>query len=202
MAATAFALFAAACGAALPDGFSDVTAETDARAGNGLVDTSAAGTPPTAATGTSVAETPSDGTITSTTQGTSTTDGTAPTSTTTASPGTTTSTTTGTATTTTTTTTTAPPTTTTTTTTTTAPPAPALLDAVGSKVRGVHVVDLTWTSTGNVNVVRNGATVATDVSGTTYTDNTGNKGTQSYTYRVCLTASPALCSNTLTVGFA
>ena len=75
-----------------------------------------------------------------------------------------------------------------------------VLSAVGYKVRGVKTVDLSWTgASGSVDVFRGSAEIAT-VSGTTYTDNTGQKGGGSLTYRVC-NANTSTCSNTATVTF-
>ena len=78
-----------------------------------------------------------------------------------------------------------------------------VLSATGYKVKGVHHADLTWsgaTST-NVDIRRNGASIATTANGGAYTDNTGNKGSGvSYVYQVC-EAGTSTCSNTATVTF-
>jgi serine protease len=75
------------------------------------------------------------------------------------------------------------------------------LSASGSKVRGRQVVDLNWSgsSAGSFDVKRDGATIAT-VSGSSYTDNTGNRGGGSYQYQVC-EAGTSTCTNTVTVTF-
>ncbi|CAN5826136.1 hypothetical protein BH23ACT10_BH23ACT10_39400 [soil metagenome] len=79
--------------------------------------------------------------------------------------------------------------------------APIALTASGYKVRGQHHVDLSWSgASGAVDVYRNGAVVAT-VSGTAYTDATGQKGGGSYTYRVCETGATIVCSNDVNVAF-
>ncbi|MEJ8568077.1 DNRLRE domain-containing protein [Elongatibacter sediminis] len=82
-------------------------------------------------------------------------------------------------------------------------PAPAIsLDASGYKQRGVHHVDLTWTGAGGsqVDVVRDGGTIATVSNSGNYHDNTGNKGGATYIYRVC-EAGTSTCSNDVTVEF-
>lgn len=74
------------------------------------------------------------------------------------------------------------------------------LSAQGRKVKGVKIVDLSWTgASGPVDVYR-GSTVVATPSGNSYTDNTGEKGGGSLSYRVCLEGTQT-CSNTLTVIF-
>ncbi len=78
-----------------------------------------------------------------------------------------------------------------------------VLSATGSKVKGVHHADLTWSgaASANVDVYRNGSRVATTANDGAYTDNTGNKGGGvSYTYLVC-EAGTSTCSNAATVTF-
>ena len=73
-----------------------------------------------------------------------------------------------------------------------------VLSANGYKIKGSHTIDLNWTgATGSVNVLRNGAVIAT-VSGSSYTDSTGNKGGGTYTYQVC---EGGTCSNSVQVVF-
>jgi serine protease len=75
------------------------------------------------------------------------------------------------------------------------------LSASGTKVRGVQVVTLSWSGTkASVDVYRDNAIIAPSVSGGSYTDNTGNKGGGSYTYKVC-EADTTTCSNEVTVVF-
>jgi serine protease len=75
------------------------------------------------------------------------------------------------------------------------------LSASGTKVRGFHVVNLNWVGTeAAVDVYRNNSPIATGVTGSSYTDNTGNKGGGSYTYKVC-EAGTNTCSNEVTVVF-
>ena len=70
------------------------------------------------------------------------------------------------------------------------------------KVRGVHHVDLTWQGAGSsqVDIVRDGSTVATTDNDGFHTDNTGNRGGASYTYQVC-EAGTSTCSNEATASF-
>jgi PKD repeat protein len=71
------------------------------------------------------------------------------------------------------------------------------------KVRGVHHVDLTWQGAGSsqVDIVRDGNTVATTANDGFHTDNTGNRGGgSSYTYQVC-EAGTSTCSNEATASF-
>jgi PKD repeat protein len=81
-------------------------------------------------------------------------------------------------------------------------PAPAIsLTATGRKVQGFHVIDLIWSGAGGpVNVLRGVESIANNISASTYTDNTPNKGARTYVYRVCLTGSGA-CSNDAVVVF-
>jgi large repetitive protein len=77
---------------------------------------------------------------------------------------------------------------------------PISLSARAYKQSGQQKVDLAWNGLvgASYDVYRNGAKIAT-VSTTAYTDPVG-KGTVSYTYQVCDTAS-ATCSNETTVNF-
>jgi hypothetical protein len=81
--------------------------------------------------------------------------------------------------------------------------APLSLSANGYKVRGKHTVDLSWGgATGNVDIYRDGgAPIASNVPGSTYTDNIGAKGGATYVYRVCTTGGTSVCSSNETVVF-
>ena len=73
------------------------------------------------------------------------------------------------------------------------------LSATGYKVKGVKYADLTWNgNTSAVDVKRDGVIIDTSVSGSTYNDNTDQKGGGSYTYEVCETGT-STCSNIVTV---
>lgn len=76
------------------------------------------------------------------------------------------------------------------------------LSATGTKVKGVHTVDLAWsgaTST-NIDVFRNGALITTTANDGAHTDSTGQKGGATYDYQVC-EAGTTTCSNVATVVF-
>lgn len=55
------------------------------------------------------------------------------------------------------------------------------------KLKGYHKAHLRWSgaTSDNVNILRNGATIATTVDDGLYTDATGQKGSGSYVYEVC-----------------
>ena len=76
------------------------------------------------------------------------------------------------------------------------------LSATGYKVRGVQHADLAWSgaSSSQVDIVRNNTTVTTEPNNGAYTDNIGQRGSGSYTYRVC-EAGTSTCSNSVTVSF-
>ena len=76
------------------------------------------------------------------------------------------------------------------------------LSADGYKAKGKHTVDLSWSgNSGIVDVVRDSNVIATlAATESTYTDNTGNKGSASYAYEVC-EAGTNDCSNTANVIF-
>ena len=70
-------------------------------------------------------------------------------------------------------------------------------------MRGVETVDLTWSgaTSSQIDIYRNGVVIATvpNTAGA-YTDNTGNKGRATFTYKVC-EAGTQNCSNQVTVSF-
>ena len=77
------------------------------------------------------------------------------------------------------------------------------LSVTGYKVRGLQKADLVWsgTSSGSVDIKRNGATIAAGINDTgAYTDDINSRGGGSYTYEVC-EAGTTTCSNTATVTF-
>ena len=67
------------------------------------------------------------------------------------------------------------------------PPPDISLNLSGSKIKGKHTVDLSWsgTTTTNVEIYRDGGLLNTVSDSGAYTDNTGNKGGRTYTYQVC-----------------
>jgi hypothetical protein len=76
------------------------------------------------------------------------------------------------------------------------------LSGHGYKVKGVHHVDLDWSGAvgSRVDVNRDGTVIATTDNDGAHTDNTGNKGSASYTYTVCEEGT-STCSNSVTVTF-
>jgi subtilisin family serine protease len=76
------------------------------------------------------------------------------------------------------------------------------LSTNGSKQRGRHQIDLSWsgaTST-DVDVYRNGSLVATTPNDGAYTDATNNRGGATYTHTVC-EAGTSTCSDPVTTTF-
>ena len=69
------------------------------------------------------------------------------------------------------------------------------------KVKGVQHADLSWSgNSGNVDIYRDGSAVASNVGGSSYTDNIGNKGGGVYVYQVCNTGTNT-CSNSVNAVF-
>jgi serine protease len=77
------------------------------------------------------------------------------------------------------------------------------LTATGYKVRGVQHADLSWSgaTSASVDIYRGTDKIATVPDSGAYTDNIGQRGGGSYTYRVCEAGSTATCSNEATVTF-
>ncbi len=76
------------------------------------------------------------------------------------------------------------------------------LSTSGSKVRGRHQIDLSWsgaTST-DVDVYRNGSLLTTTANDGTFTDATNNRGGATYTHQVC-EAGTSTCSSEVTTVF-
>ena len=77
------------------------------------------------------------------------------------------------------------------------------LTARAYKVKGWQMVDLTWNgvTTSDVDIFRDGEWLATAPSaGGSYTDDIGQRGLGTYTYRVCEIGT-GVCSNVVTVTF-
>ncbi len=75
------------------------------------------------------------------------------------------------------------------------------LSANGYKRKGRQIVDLSWSgASSNVDIFRDGAVIATDKSGSTYTDNLNRKGGGSYSYQVCETGT-STCTASVSVVF-
>jgi len=85
------------------------------------------------------------------------------------------------------------------------PPSGITLTATGYKVKGLQKADLRWSgaTTGTVNILRDGAVLPQmpTANDGAYTDAIDKKGGGTYRYQVCDTASPAHCSNEVTVTF-
>ena len=83
------------------------------------------------------------------------------------------------------------------------PPPPTIeLALSGSKNKGKHVIDLTWSGTlvSNVDIYRGGGLLTTTANDSSYTDNTENKGGLSYSYQVC-EAGTETCSAVEVITF-
>jgi len=82
------------------------------------------------------------------------------------------------------------------------PPSGISLTVTGFKSKSVMIIDLKWSgASGPVDVYRNNAKIASSVSGSSYRDNTGRKGTATFTHKVCLAGGTTTCSNTTTKVF-
>jgi uncharacterized protein YbbK (DUF523 family) len=85
------------------------------------------------------------------------------------------------------------------------PPAPPIsLSATASKVKGNRTTVLRWSGAlgSQVTIYRSGSPSATmtQINDGAYTDSFG-KGSGTFTYKVCETASPTTCSATVSVAF-
>ncbi|HEY4517059.1 MAG TPA: S8 family serine peptidase [Candidatus Paceibacterota bacterium] len=76
------------------------------------------------------------------------------------------------------------------------------LSTVGYKVKGVMKADLTWSGAtpGNVDVYRNGTIIVTTANDGAHTDNTNQKGSGTFIYKIC-EAGTSVCSNESSVTF-
>jgi PKD repeat protein len=77
------------------------------------------------------------------------------------------------------------------------------LSATGYKVKGRHHADLEWSgaTSSNVDIYRDGEKIITTENDGLYTDNTGNVGSGSYTYRIFYDDGTETWSNEATVTF-
>lgn len=80
---------------------------------------------------------------------------------------------------------------------------PISLTATGYKVKGVKFADLAWSgaTTASVDIYRDGTKITTTANSGSYTDNTGQKGGGSFTYRVCEAGSTTACSAPVTIVY-
>ena len=76
------------------------------------------------------------------------------------------------------------------------------LSTVGYKVKGLMKADLSWdgATSGNVDVYRNGSVITTTANDWTYTDNINQRGSGTFTYKIC-EAGTSVCSNESAVVF-
>ncbi|MEA3644335.1 MAG: hypothetical protein VBE63_31080, partial [Lamprobacter sp.] len=75
------------------------------------------------------------------------------------------------------------------------------LSASGQKVRGQLLVDLSWNdSVVVVDILRDGVSIATGISGGLYFDDGLGNGGGTFVYQVCETDT-STCSNRVTVAF-
>ncbi|MEA1048645.1 S8 family serine peptidase [Lamprobacter modestohalophilus] len=75
------------------------------------------------------------------------------------------------------------------------------LSASGQKIRGQMFVDLSWNDTAvAVDIIRDGVSIATSVSGGAYFDDGLGNGGGTFVYQVCETGT-STCSNRVTVAF-
>jgi hypothetical protein len=82
-------------------------------------------------------------------------------------------------------------------------PGPIQLRGQGKKVGGINTSRLKWrgATSGNLDVYRNGAVVATTANDGSYDDSTGDTGRAQYMYMVC-EAGTQTCSNEVLVRFS
>lgn len=77
------------------------------------------------------------------------------------------------------------------------------LSTAGYKVKGLMKADLSWSgaTSGNVDVYRNGVVVVTTTNDETHTDNINQKGSGTFTYKICEAGTTSVCSNESIVVF-
>ena len=76
------------------------------------------------------------------------------------------------------------------------------LSTVGYKVKGLMKADLSWSgaTSASVDMYRNGVVVVTTANDRTYTDNINQKGSGTFTYKICEVGT-IVCSNESVVSF-
>jgi hypothetical protein len=82
-------------------------------------------------------------------------------------------------------------------------PGPILLSGVGTKVKGKHVVELDWqgAQSSHVEIHRAGAPDRIVPNTGSFTDETGEKGKQTYEFWLCEEFNSGQCSNSILVRF-
>jgi PKD repeat protein len=75
-------------------------------------------------------------------------------------------------------------------------PGDFVLNASGYKAKGRIIIDLSWSgaTSATVDIYRNNNRIASGLTGTKYSDNTGQSGSGTFTHKVC-EAGTAICSN-------
>ena len=82
------------------------------------------------------------------------------------------------------------------------PPPPAIsLTTSAFKDKGKHLVRLQWNGADTVDIYRDGSLVASDQSGGSYDDRTGQKGGAAYEHHVCIAGGTSDCSNVATTTY-
>lgn len=81
-------------------------------------------------------------------------------------------------------------------------PSDITLSVTAYKVQGLQKADLTWSgaTSGNVDIKRDGSTIATVGDSGSYTDDINNRGGGTYTYQVCEEGTTT-CSDEVTIQF-
>lgn len=82
-------------------------------------------------------------------------------------------------------------------------PAPQFsLVAQGVKIKGKNTINLSWSNqpAGNVDIYRGATLIQSNRGGSSYTDDTGAKGSATYTHKVCA-AGTSTCTNTTSTSF-
>jgi len=69
------------------------------------------------------------------------------------------------------------------------------------KDKGKHLVRLQWNGADTVDIYRDGNLVASDQSGGSYDDRTGQKGGATYEHHVCIAGGTSDCSNVATTTY-
>ncbi len=77
------------------------------------------------------------------------------------------------------------------------------LSTVGYKIKGLMKADLSWSgaTSVSVDVYRNGAVIVTTANDGIYTDNINQKGSGTFTYKICEAGTTSVCSNESVITF-
>ena len=82
-------------------------------------------------------------------------------------------------------------------------PSIIVLTGVGTKVKGSHLVELSWhgAQSDQVEIHRNGAYYLTVWNLGTFADATGEKGKGSYEYRICEASAQDRCAKSIRIDY-